>query len=474
MEIIPVIGLEVHLQLRTATKMFCGDSAEFGGKPNSRVCPVCLGLPGALPVANRRAVELAVRAALGLHCDIHPRSGFDRKSYFYPDLPKGYQITQHRRPLATGGYLEVPGEGGTQQIEIVRAHLEEDSGRSVHDEAAGVTAVDFNRAGVPLLEIVTAPQLRSPAEARALLVRLRQAMEYLDVSDCSMEEGSLRVDANVSVRRIDEPPRRGTEIKNLNSFSGVERALAHEIERQSLLVRSGGEIEPVTLTWDSSRGVAREMRGKEAVEEYRYLPEPDLPPLQLDPRWIDGIRRAIPEMPWRRETRFGAEYSLPPEQARALTSRRDTANYFERVVAAGADPRAAASWVLGEVLAASNAEGASPTSLRVGPERLAGLIALVEAGRISRFGARRVFGAMLQSDTAAEALVRREGLGLVTDTGPVREWVREAFAEHPREAARLRSGEEKLVAFFVGVVMRSSGGRADPVRVGRVVREMAG
>jgi aspartyl-tRNA(Asn)/glutamyl-tRNA(Gln) amidotransferase subunit B len=460
----PVIGLEIHVQLRTATKMFCGDRARYGAPPNRDVCPVCLGLPGSLPTINAHAVELGVVTALGFGCDLALSSRFDRKAYLYPDLPKGYQITQHEQPLAVGGALEVPGPWGARRIGIRRVHLEEDTARSSHTVVPGATALDFNRAGIPLLEIVTEPELRSPAEARAFLVRLTQVLRYLDVSDCAMEEGSLRVDANLSMRGPGEELGLSTEIKNLNSFSKVERALAREAGRQAAIRRSGGRVEPVTLAFDS-RGALREMRIKESAEAYRYFPEPDLPTLELDGEWVEELRTRLPEMPWIRAGRIARSHGLGAEHASALTATPEIADFYERLVGAGAAPGEAASWVLGEVLGECNASGLDPGDLIVGPERLAALLSLVERNRVSRTAARRVFVLMLQSDASPEELVEREGLTVVSGRESVELWVREALLAEPETASRLRRGERKLIGYFVGRVMRISGGAADPSRV---------
>jgi aspartyl-tRNA(Asn)/glutamyl-tRNA(Gln) amidotransferase subunit B len=469
-----VIGLEIHLQLRTRAKMFCGNAAEFGAEPNTHVCPVCLGLPGSLPTVNGQAVELAVRAALGLQCRVHPRSAFDRKHYFYPDLPKGYQITQHRLPLATGGFLELPlGEGAEpRRIGIRRVHLEEDAGKLLHDRLAGATAIDLNRAGVPLAEIVTEPDLRTPEEARALLVRLRQALQYLEVSDCNMEEGSLRVDANVSLRAPGRAPGPRTEVKNLNSFANVERALRFEIRRQARLGGEGKPVEGCTLLWDAGLGEARPLRTKEQLHDYRYLPEPDLPPLQLGAAWLEEMRRGLPEMPWDRADRLRRDHGLPGAHAEQLSATRELADYFEAVVAEGAAPREAASWVMGEVLATLNAAGGTLRDA-VPPRSLARLLAPLAAGQISRAVARRLFSEMMRTGAAPDGLLAGEELSRVSDPETIRGWVRQALAEHPAEAERLRAGETRLHAFFVGQVMRRSGDRADPQRVREALREEA-
>lgn len=468
-----IVGLEVHVQLRTRTKLFCGDLVEHGVPPNTHVCPVCLGLPGALPVLNERAVELAVLAALGLGSTVKERSTFARKHYSYPDLPKGYQITQHDEPLATGGYLLLPDADGGRPgaVRIRRVHLEEDSGRSLHDRVPGATALDFNRAGAPLVEIVTEPDLRSPEGARTFLGRLKQVLEYVGASACRMEDAHLRVDANVSLRTDgSDAPGVRTEIKNLNSFSGVERALRFEIERQERVLASGGAVEPVTLLWDAARGEARPLRTKEESADYRYLPDPDLPALTVSPEWLKRIRNALPELPDARAARFVRDYSLDPGHAGVLTATRELADYYEQV-ARRTDPREAATWVMGDVLAAAGAEGFSLDRFRVRPADLAELIELRAAGIVSRPVAKQVFTRMVETGKPAAQIVGEEGLQRVDEAGAVESWVDEAVREHPGEAARYRAGETRLLEFFVGQVMRRSGGRVDPQRARDLLTE---
>lgn len=473
----PVIGLEIHVQLKTATKMFCGSSSEFGADPNTHVCPVCLGLPGALPVVNRRAVELGIRAALGLNCTVHETSVFARKNYFYPDLPKGYQITQYDRPLATDGWLDAPlgdtGGSDAGRVRIRRIHLEEDAGKSLHDRFPGKTAVDLNRAGVPLIEIVTEPDLASPAHARAFLTRLKQVLEYLEVSDCDMEKGSLRVDANVSVRPVGSREfGTKTEVKNMNSFANVERALNFEIERQTRLLMAGGAVEAQTLLWDAGRGEARPMRSKEESHDYRYFPEPDLPPLVLTPAEIEAIRGTLPELPDAREKRFREEYGLPAYDAGVLTATREVADYFEAVAGEAGDPKAASNWVMTEVLAWLNQQQCAISDFPVRPAQLAELIGLVADGTVSSSLARQVFARMTETGKAPSVIVEEEGLAQVRDTGQLEAWVTEVIAAHPDEAARLRAGEQKLMGFFMGQIMRKSQGKADPRQATEILRRL--
>ncbi|MBW3554169.1 MAG: Asp-tRNA(Asn)/Glu-tRNA(Gln) amidotransferase subunit GatB [Gemmatimonadetes bacterium] len=467
-----VIGLEVHVQLATRTKLFCGDPAEFGSEPNTRVCPVCLGLPGALPVVNRAAVELAVRAALGLNCRVHETSIFARKNYFYPDLPKGYQITQHEHPLATGGWLEPEIDAGERRVRIRRVHLEEDAGRSSHDRIAGRTAVDLNRAGVPLIEIVTEPDLRSPEEARGFLTHLKRTLMYMGVSDCDMEKGSLRVDANLSVRPAGEG-RLGTrtEVKNLNSFGNVERALGFEADRQRALIAGGGVVARETLLWDADAAEARTMRARGEDDDYRYFPEPDLPPLVLPPDLVDAARAALPEMPAARARRFREVLGLPAYDASVLTSSRDLADYFEATAAAAGDPKAASNWIMTDVLSWLNERDAPGGHFPVSPEALAELIAVVGEGALSRGMGRRVLDRMAETGRPAREIVEAEGLTQVSDSVRLGRWVEEVIAAHPDQARRFREGEEKLMGFFIGQVMQKSGGRADPRKLADVLRE---
>jgi aspartyl-tRNA(Asn)/glutamyl-tRNA(Gln) amidotransferase subunit B len=467
-----VIGLEVHMQLRTRSKMFCGCSTAFGDPPNTNVCPVCLGLPGALPVPNAEAVRLGARAALALGCTLHHASVFARKNYFYPDLPKGYQISQFDRPLATGGVVHFESaERGRVAVEIQRLHLEEDAGKSLHDRVPGRTAVDLNRAGVPLAEIVSGPDLRSPAEARAYLVALRQILLYTGASDCSMEEGSLRVDANLSIRRAGDPALgTKTEVKNMNSFANVERALEAERERQVALAEAGKPVRQVTLLFDAAMGAVRPTRSKEGSHDYRYFPEPDLPPLVLTSEWERAQRDALPELPEARRERFVTAHGLSPYHAGVMASERPLADYFEAVVAAGADARAAANWIAADVMTGYNTSG----TLAVQPARLAALIALERDGIVSLQAARRVFGELAGSGESPRMIAERLGLIQVMDADALGGWVDEVLAAHPDELARYRAGETKLLGFFVGQVMKRSAGKADPKGVQPVLKERLG
>jgi len=472
-----VVGLEVHVQLKTRTKAFCGCSTDFGAPPNVNTCPVCLALPGALPVLNERAVELATRAALGLGCKVNPVSIFARKNYFYPDLPKGYQISQFDQPLATGGSVAIGKNdaGADVQIGITRLHMEEDAGKSIHDRYPGATAIDLNRAGVPLIEIVSEPDLRTSADAGAYLRTVKQILQYLDVSDVSMEEGSLRVDANISVR----PPGQTklgtkTEVKNMNSFSAVERALEAEFERQCALLDSGGRVEQQTLLWDGARETVRPSRTKEGSHDYRYFPEPDLLPLKVDEKWIGDARSHLPELPDARKKRLVQEFGISLVEVEQLTATPALAEYFEAVARVSGDGKAAYNWVMGEVLAVLRASSGDITHFRVRPADLAQLLNLVRDGTISHTAAKRVFALMVETGKQPAQVAADEGLLQVGDEDAIATWVDEVLREHPEEAARYLAGEKKLQGVLVGFVMKKSKGRADPKRVNQLLSARGG
>jgi aspartyl-tRNA(Asn)/glutamyl-tRNA(Gln) amidotransferase subunit B len=466
-----VVGLEVHVQLKTRSKAFCGCSTDFGAAPNVNTCPVCLALPGSLPVLNEQAVELATRAAVALGCTVNRRSVFARKNYFYPDLPKGYQISQYDEPLATGGALSVAtSDGASTKIGITRLHLEEDAGKSIHDRFGGASAIDLNRAGVPLIEIVSEPDIRSSAQAGAYLRTLRQILQYLDVSDVSMEEGSLRVDANVSARRRgDAKLGTKTEVKNMNSFSGVERALDYEFARQSALLDRGERVTQQTLLWDAARGEARVSRSKEESHDYRYFPEPDLRPLLLDQTWINGVKSGLPELPDARKKRYADSYKLSIDEVEKLTARPELADYFEALASASGDSRNAANWVMGELLAAVNARGGTIAQFPVRPNDLGALLRMIDEGVVSHAAAKRVFAVMAETGKTSAQVAHDEGLLKVGDDPALTGWIDEVIAEHPDEACRYLAGEKKLQGVLVGFVMRKSGGRADPKRVNQLL-----
>jgi aspartyl-tRNA(Asn)/glutamyl-tRNA(Gln) amidotransferase subunit B len=472
-----VVGLEVHVQLKTRTKAFCACSTDFGAPPNVNTCPVCLALPGALPVLNERAVELATRAALGLGCQVNPVSVFARKNYFYPDLPKGYQISQFDQPLATGGFIAIGGKdsGAELKIGITRLHMEEDAGKSIHDRYPGATAIDLNRAGVPLIEIVSEPDIRTSADAGAYLRTLKQILQYLEVSDVSMEEGSLRVDANISVRPHGQSTLgTKTEVKNMNSFSGVERALDAEFERQCAVLESGGKVEQQTLLWDGAREVVRPSRTKEGSHDYRYFPEPDLRPLMLDDKWIGDARKHLPELPDARKKRLAQDFGIAPIEIEQLTATPALAEYFEAVARASGDGKAAYNWVMGEVLAVLKATGNDLSHFRVRPADLAQLLNLVRDGTVSHTAAKRVFAVMVETGKPPAQVAADEGLSQVGDADAIATWVDEVLVEHPEEAKRYLAGEKKLQGVLVGFVMKKSKGRADPKRVNQLLSTRGG
>ena len=470
-----VVGLEVHVQLKTASKAFCGCSADFGAPPNANTCPVCLALPGALPVLNAQAVELALRVGLGLGFTINHRSIFARKNYFYPDLPKGYQISQHDRPIAEHGTLDIGlvVDGKPRVIGVTRAHMEEDAGKSIHDRYEGATAVDLNRSGTPLVEIVSEPDMRSPEEAGAYLRTLKQILLYLGVSDCNMEEGSLRVDANVSARPFGQQTL-GTkcEVKNMNSFSGVERALAAEFRRQCGVLSSGGTVQQQTLLWDGANQEIRPARSKEGSSDYRYFPEPDLPPLVVTEAELARVRDALPELPSARRARYAA-MKLSEYDVQELTADPLTGPYFESVLAVHADAKAVANWVNGEVRATLNDTGTAWDAVPLAPARLGALLDLVRDGVVSSSAAKKIYARLLTSGDAPRAIAEAEGLVQVRDDNALAGWVDEVLAENPAEAARFAAGEKKLQGLLVGLVMKKSQGRADPKLVNQMLSSRA-
>jgi len=467
-----VIGLEVHAQLLTTSKIFCGCSARFGAPPNTHVCPVCSGMPGVLPVFNSRALELAVRLGLAAHCQIAPRSIFERKNYFYPDLPKGYQISQYQTPLCAGGYIELPAEAGNgepMRVRLVRIHLEEDAGKNIH--APDCSLVDFNRSGVPLVEIVSEPDIRTPEQAGAYLRELRSMVRYLEVSDGNMEEGSFRCDANVSVRlRGASELGVKTEVKNMNSFRHVEHAIAYEIERQAELVDAGERVAQETRLWDPDRGATRSMRSKEEAHDYRYFPEPDLPPLIVAPDLVEQIRTEMPELPAARRSRYTTEMGLTPYEADVLTQEREISDYFEATLLGLSNRKAAANWVMTEVLRAVNESGRPLGEAAPAPGEVGALLKMVEAATISLNAAKTAFAAMCKSGKGAQATVTELGLLQVSDEAAIAAACDKVIAAEPDKVAEYRGGRDKLFGFFVGQVMKSMGGKANPKIINEVLR----
>ncbi len=471
-----VIGLEVHVQLLTRTKIFCACSAQFGDAPNVNTCPVCLGLPGTLPVLNKRAVELGMQAALALNCTVHEHSRFARKNYFYPDLPKGYQISQYELPLATNGHIDVEVGGAKKRIGITRLHLEEDAAKNLHEgfkDSATKGYVDYNRCGTPLAEIVSEPDMRLPEEAYAYLTALKQIMLYTSVSDCNMEEGSLRCDANVSVR-LKGAKQFGTkvEVKNLNSFRYVQKAIEHEVERHIAVLESGGKIVQETRLWHQAEGYTVGMRSKEHAHDYRYFPEPDLLPVRVSPAWCDAVKAALPELPAAKRDRFVAAYAITPYDAGVLTDSADLAHYFEETVRAGAPGKAAANWMQTELLRRLNDSGKEITASPVSPQTLAELIQLVEGGKITGAVAKKVFAKMFEDGRGAAQIVEAEGLGAQVSSDSLEQMARDVIAKNPDNVAKYKSGNEGVFKFFVGQVMKGTRGQANPQAVNDVLKKL--
>ncbi len=470
-----VIGLEVHCQLLTESKIFCGCSTRFGAPPNTNVCPICLGMPGVLPALNRRAVEFALQAAVALSCVIQPRSIFARKNYFYPDLPKGYQISMYDRPLATGGRLEIESGGRRKTIGLTRIHMEEDAGKLLHEgfpDSDRKSHVDFNRSGVPLIEIVSEPDLRSPEEAHDYYAALRGILVSIGVTDGNMEEGSLRCDANVSLRpRGRKDLGTKAELKNLNSFKFVQHALEYEILRQTEALASGGRVTQETRLYDPKQDRTFSMRSKEEAHDYRYFPEPDLPPLDVDAAWIEAVRRDLPELPAARRERFLKQYGIKDQSAQVLTSARALADYFEATAAAAGDAQGAANWIETEVLRKVNEMKIGIESVPLRPERLGRLVRLVKDGTISGKIAKEIFEAIFDANGDPDAVVRERGVAQVSDEGPIREAIEAVLAQNPDQVAGYRGGKTALLGYFVGQVLKATGGKANPALVNRLLKE---
>lgn len=468
-----VIGLEVHTELQTKTKIFCSCRTSFGADPNTNVCPVCLGLPGVLPVLNKKVLEYAVRAGLALNCEISRFSKFDRKNYYYPDLPKNFQTSQFDLPICEHGYLDVEVEGEKRRIRITRAHMEEDAGKLVHHGTSitdsDYSLVDYNRTGTPLLEIVSEPDMRSAKEAVAYMEKMRAILQYVGISDCRMEEGSLRCDANVSVRPVGQKELgTKTEIKNINSFKGVERAIEYEAMRQAELLEDGGKVVQETRTWDEKEGVTKSMRTKEEANDYRYFPEPDLVPFTVSDEYIENIRKSLPELPDARKERYMKEFGLSSEDAVFMTNDKATADYFEAAVDAGADPKACVNWLMGEFASQLSTDGIEIAEAPVSAENLAALLKLISKGTISGKIAKKVFATMWKEGGNPEEIVKAQGLVQISDTAELSKLVDEVVGKNPKAVEDFKAGKKKAVGALVGQIMKATKGKANP----RVINEL--
>ncbi len=470
-----IIGLEVHAQLLTESKIFCTCSTTFGASPNTHTCPVCLGMPGVLPVLNKKVVEFALKLALATNCKIASFSQFARKNYFYPDLPKGYQISQYELPIAEHGWIEIEVNGERKKIGITRIHMEEDAGKLVHDELKPVSYVDFNRTGVPLLEIVSEPDIRSSDEAVAYLKNLRDIVRYLGICDGNMEEGSFRCDANISLRPVGQAEfGTRTELKNMNSFRHVQRALDYEIKRQKSLLLEGKEIVQETRLWDESSGKTLGMRGKEEANDYRYFPDPDLVPIRVDSDWIQKVRETLPELPDEKRARFLSEYHLPAYDAEVLTTSKDLADYFEECVKVYPQPKKVSNWIMAELMRELNRDNRDITECPVSPKNLGILLSMIDDGTISGKIAKTVFAEMYKTGKDPKSIVEEKGLVQVTDRGEISKVIDEVLSENPNQVKEYKEGKTKLLGFFVGQVMKKTRGKANPKLVNEILREKLG
>jgi len=472
MEYEPVIGLEVHAQLLTNTKIFCGCSTRFGEEPNNNTCPICLGMPGVLPVLNKKVVEYAIKMAIATHCRVNKTSTWARKNYFYPDLPKGYQITQFAHPIAEAGYVDIEIDGTKKRIGITRIHMEEDAGKSIHDDLGPFSYVDLNRAGVPLIEIVSEPDMRNTDEAVHYLRRVHEILVYLEICDGNMEEGSFRCDANISLRPKGEKEFGiRAELKNMNSFHNVQHALEYEIQRQRTILEGGGRVVQETRLWDVPQGVTHSMRGKEEAHDYRYFPEPDLVPVVISDEWKENIKNTIPELPMEKRERFISEYGVPSYDAGVLTADRDLADYYEETVRLCEKPKIASNWVMGDFLAYLNEEKLEVTESPVTPRTLAELIEIIEDGTISGKIAKEVFEDMWKSEKDPREIVEEKGLVQITDTAELEKIVEEVLAASQKQLEQYKSGKTQLFGFFVGQTMKATRGKANPQIVNELIKK---
>ena len=468
-----IIGLEIHAELSTESKIFCSCSTEFGADVNTHTCPVCTGMPGVLPVLNKKAVEYAIMAGLAMNCNITRYGKQDRKNYFYPDLPKGYQISQYDLPICYGGYMEIEADGQQKKIGITRIHIEEDAGKLIHDDFLGVSLVDYNRAGVPLIEIVTEPDVRSAGEAKAFLEKVKSILEYTDVSGCKMKEGSLRCDINLSVRPMGQKELgTRTEIKNINSFSAAVRAIEFERSRQIGLISAGKEVALATLRWDDEYGIGYDMRSKEEAHDYRYFPEPDLAPVVIDDGWIEKIKNSLPELPDARKERYVSDFGLPEYDAAFITASRKLADYFEKAVELGAPPKIASNWIMGDISRLLKDRGLE--DIPFAPEYLVKTIDLIEKGVVSTTAAKRIVAELFDGEKDPEQIAKEAGLIQVSDESELALLVKQVIDENPKAVAEVRAGKEKAMGFLIGQAMRVSKGSANPRIISRLVRKMLG
>ena len=473
-----VIGLEVHVQIKTKTKIFCSCSTEFGSHPNENTCPICLGMPGVLPVLNKRFLESSMRACLATHCTIEPMNRFARKNYFYPDLPKGYQISQFELPLGTNGYININVDGTKKRIGLTRIHMEEDAGKLIHGEklgSPGKSYVDFNRTGVPLCEVVSEPDLRSSEEARAYLIELKSILEYTGVSDCNMEEGSLRCDANVSIRPVGQKEfGTRTELKNLNSFKFIQKAIEYEVDRQTKILDQGDTVKQETRLYDSDRGETFPMRSKEEAHDYRYFPDPDLVPIMIDETWVEKLRQTIPELPEQKRERFVKSYGIPEYDTGVLTSSAPLADYFEKCTALFPHPKTISNWMMGDLLRELKKDCRDIVDCPVSPSALVDLLKLIQSGTISGNIAKGVFEEMYRTQKSAGSIVEEKGLKQITDSSAIEKIVAEVIQANPGQVEEFKGGKEKVLGFLVGQVMKASKGKANPGMVNKLLKEKMG